>query len=135
MSMGRAATAFDEHCRAWNAGDRAAWLDLFADDVVMEDPVGSTPKVGRGPLEITWDRSHRPGRSWRLEPRRVVGSGDEVAVDLVNRGQVEGRDVVVESIEIWRVDESGRVISVRSFFEPDASVNDDWYLLERPDVH
>lgn len=129
--MGRAAEAVAEHVRTWNAGDREAWLAVFADDVTMEDPVGSPPKVGRAALGTTWDRSHRSGRRWRLEPRRVVGSDDEVAVDLVNRGVVEGRDVVIESIEVWRVDASGRVVSVRAFFDPDPEVNDPWYLRER----
>lgn len=132
--MGRAAEAFAEHCRAWNVGDRDAWMAIFADDVVMEDPVGAPPKRGRESLAVTWERSHTAGRTWRLEPRRVIGSGDEVAVDLVNRGTVDGAEVVVESIEVWRVDDRGRVVSVRSFFEPDTAVNDGWYLLDRPDV-
>lgn len=126
-----AAEAVVEHVRSWNAGDREAWLAIFAEQVVMEDPVGAPPKVGRSALGTTWERSHRPGRSWRLEPRRVVGSDTEVAVDLVNRGSIDGCDVVIESIEVWRVDGSGLVVSVRSFFEPDPEVNDPWYLRER----
>jgi steroid Delta-isomerase len=125
---GLAVGAFTEHCRRWNAGDRQGWLALFADDVTMDDPVGVPTKRGRAHLEITWDRSHQPGRSWRLEPRRMVECADEVAVDLVNAGMVDGVPVEVESIEIWRVDATGRVTAVRSYFEPDSTVNDPWYV-------
>jgi hypothetical protein len=58
----------------------------------------------------------------------VIECASEVAVDLVNAGDVEGRSVVVESIEIWRVDENGSVVSIRSFFASDPEVHDPWYL-------
>ncbi len=126
--MGNARDAFAEHCRTWNAGDRDAWLAIFADEIVMEDPVGGVPKHGREALATTWDRSHRAGRRWELQPRRVIECASEVAVDLVNAGEVEGRSVIVESIEIWRVDEAGAVVSIRSFFASDPEVHDPWYL-------
>lgn len=126
--MGAAAHAFAEHCRTWNAGDREGWLALFADDVTMDDPVGVPTKHGRAALETTWARSNRPGRAWRLAPRRVVECGDELAVDLLNHGTIDGTAVTVESIEIWRVDAAGLVAAVRVYFQPDASVNDSFYV-------
>lgn len=136
--MGRAAEAFAEHCRAWNDGDRTRWLALFADDVVLEDPVGGLPKSGRAALQRSWKRSHQPGRHWTLMCRQAIECGDEVAVVLENHGVVDGESVTVVSIEIWRVNGDGHVCSVRSFFEPDPDVHDPWYLpttgLEEPGV-
>ncbi len=100
----------------------------FADDVTFDDPVGAPTKHGRAAIETSWDRSHRDGRSWRLWPTRVVECGNELAVDLVDLGTVEGRSVQIDSIEIWRVGDDGRVIAVRSYFEPDATVNDPYYV-------
>lgn len=128
--MGAAADAFANHCAHWNSGDRAAWLALFDEAVTMDDPVGVPTKHGRAALETSWDRSHTADRVWRLQPRRVVECADEVAVDLVNAGTVEGRSVTVESIEIWKVDAAGKVIAVRSYFRPDATVNDPYYVPE-----
>ena len=130
--MGSAAAAFAAHCQTWNAQDRDGWMAVFADDVTFDDPVGAPTKRGRSALESTWTTSHRPGRSWRLEPRRVVECGDEVAVDLANLGTIEGRSVRVDSIEIWRVDASGKVIAVRAYFEADATINDPYYLPSGP---
>lgn len=126
--MGAAADAFAAHCRTWNARDRDGWLALFADDVTFDDPVGVPTKHGRGALEATWANSNQPGRSWRLEPRRVIECANEAAIDLVNVGTIEGREVVVESIEIWRVGPTGLVQAVRVFFEPDRAVNDPYYV-------
>jgi steroid Delta-isomerase len=131
--MSAAADAFAAHCSAWNAGDRAAWLTLFADDVTLEDPVGAVAKVGLDALHTTWERSQRPDRQWRLVPRRVVDCGEEVAIDLVNVGRLDiggpdEREVTVESIEIWRVNPAGLVTSVRTFFAADPTVNDPYYL-------
>lgn len=39
-----------EHCRRKNAGDIDALLEMFAEDVVFEDPVGSGPQTGRDAL-------------------------------------------------------------------------------------
>lgn len=43
-------------------------------------------------------------------------------------GSVEGREVRIASIEIWRVGADGKVVAVRSYFEPDATVNDPYYV-------
>lgn len=123
-----ATAAFEAHCEAWNQRDRSRWLSLFAEDVVLEDPVGAAPKHGRTALETTWDRSQTDTRQWTLKPRRVVSCGAEVAVDLVNHGQLPSGEVAIESIEIFRVNADGLIASVRSFFDSDPAVHDPYYL-------
>ena len=126
--MRSAAAAFAAHVRAWNGRELDAWLAIFADDVELEDPVGGVPKQGRSALRTTWDRSQTADRRWELRPRRVVDCGAEAAVDLVNVGTLDGRTETVESIEIWRVDAAGLVVSVRTFFATDPTVHDPYYL-------
>ncbi len=126
--MGAAADAFAAHCRTWNSSDREGWLALFADDVTFDDPVGVPTKHGRRALEETWARSNRPDRMWTLEPRRVIECANEAAIDLVNVGTIAGEQVRIESIEIWRVDDSGLIDAVRVYFQPDAAVNDPFYV-------
>ena len=48
-----------------------------------------------------------------------------------NEGNLEGRSVLVESLEVWRVREDGLVVSVRAFFEPDPAVQSDYFQLNR----
>ena len=126
--MGAAADAFAAHVRAWNSRSRAEWLTLFHEDIEMEDPVGGVPKRGREALATTWERSQTNDRRWTLHPQRVVEGGNEAAIVLLNRGELPDGNVEVTSIEIWRVDAAGKVVSIRTFFDTDPAVHDPYYL-------
>ena len=104
------------HCEYWNNRLRQDWMKLFAEHVVFEDPVGAPPKTGIEAVQNSWDRSLTPGREWALHPVRIVGTEREVAVQMHNKGLLEGRQVEVHGIEVWKVDEHGLVVSVRAFF-------------------
>lgn len=101
---------------------------MFTPDVVFEDPVGGPTKVGVEAMEATWAASQTEDRRWILRPERVVECGREVAVDLANHGTVNGREVVVRSIEIWRVRADGLVDHLRTFFSADPEIHDPYYL-------
>lgn len=128
MTTSPARVAVEDHCRHWNARDQAAWSALFADDVTFDDPVGAPTKHGHDAVRQSWERSLTPGRSWHLVPTRIVVCGDEAAVLMRNEGDLDGRRVVVDSVEIWRVGADGRVTAVRSYFEADPAVNDPYFV-------
>ena len=118
LSSHPAVRAVQRHAANWNARDRAAWLALFDDSVTFEDPVGKPPKLGRAAAEGSWDNSFTEGRVWTLHPQRIIGGGEfEAAVHMLNRGVLHGKEVELESIELYRVDETGLIVSVRAFFE------------------
>lgn len=126
--------AIGKHFRSWNAGERAAWIANFADDVVFHDPVGSPPKHGRAAAEKSWDNSFRDGQAWTLELTRLVVCADQAAITLRNHGRVGGRDFTMEGIEVWTVDDSGRVCEVRAYFEPPADIQlDPYFRRDRAD--
>lgn len=122
------------HCEYWNGRRRTDWMSLFAPDVIFEDPVGARPKVGEAAIRNTWDRSLTPGREWTLNPVRIVGTDAEVAVQMHNKGTIEGRQVEVHGIEVWKVNSSGLVTSVRAFFEqPDDFELSPYFQINRTD--
>ena len=113
-----AVRAVQLHAQNWNTRDRAAWLALVADDVTFEDPVGKAPKHGRAAAEGSWDNSFTEGRVWTLHPLRIIPGGThEAAVEMLNRGVLHGDEVELHGIEIYRVDDTGAIVSVRAFFE------------------
>jgi steroid delta-isomerase len=113
-----AVRAVQQHAANWNARDRAAWLELFDDEVTFEDPVGKAPKRGRVAAEGSWDNSFTEGRVWTLHPQRIIpGGASEAAVHMLNRGNLHGDQVELEGIELYRVNELGLIVSVRAFFE------------------
>jgi steroid Delta-isomerase len=64
-----------EYARRMNAGDVDGVLDLFSDDVVFEDPVGTPPIVGKKDLRrrIAWSMKCNVHEI----PERAVTSMDE----------------------------------------------------------
>ena len=122
------------HCKYWNSRQRAEWMSLFAPDVVFEDPVGARPKIGDEAIRNTWDRSLTPGREWTLNPTRIVGTDVEVAVQMHNLGNIEGQQVEVHGIEVWKVNSAGLVVSVRAFFEqPEDFELSSYFQIDRVD--
>jgi hypothetical protein len=108
-----------DHVRHWNAMDKDAWLALFAEDVVYEDPPGTVASQGRQVMsDHAWDRSFTEHKRWILEPVRVIECGNEAQVYMRNHGAVDGLPVCVESIELYRVNDVGQIDSVRAFWEP-----------------
>jgi ketosteroid isomerase-like protein len=120
--------AVEQHCALWNERDQEGWEALFADDVTFDDPVGVPTKHGRQAVHDSWARSLTPGRSWRLVPTKIVVCADEAAVLMRNEGNLHGREVVVDSVEIWRVGADGKVVAVRAYFEPDPTVQSDYFV-------
>jgi steroid Delta-isomerase len=106
------------------AKDKTAWLDLFADDAVVEDPVGVSPldpsglgHHGKPAIARFWDTVIAPGEV-EMRVRESYPCGDECAnvVSLVNRmpGGVEiGTDCVI----VYRVNSAGKIVSLRAYWE------------------
>lgn len=127
-------SAINAHFTHWNARNREEWIANFADRVVFHDPVSSPPKHGRAAAARSWDNSFSNGQQWTLELTRVVVCGDEAAITLRNHGVVGGRAFTMEGIEIWKVDDEGRVREVRAYFEAPRDVELDPYFRRARDT-
>ena len=115
----QARAAVDAHVSLWNAGEKARWLALFAEDVAYEDPPGVVASHGREVMsEHAWDRSFTATKRWLLGPVLVIACGHEAVVHMRNHGAVSGRPAWVDSLEVYAVDTEGLITSVRAFWEP-----------------
>jgi steroid Delta-isomerase len=102
----------------FSAEDRDGWLALFADDAVLEDPVGSPRHEGAAALAGFWDTVH--ARTERGTVRMTQGPavcGLEAAwafeLDVTLMG---GRRSLVEIIDHGTFTEDGRIRSIRAFW-------------------
>jgi hypothetical protein len=121
MSAGtpdQARAAVLRHVELWNDLDKAAWLELFTEDVHYEDPPGTVSSRGKQVMsDYAWDKSFTDTKRWVLEPVLVIACGHEAVVHMRNHGAVNGRPAWTDSMELWEVDEAGLVCSVRAFWE------------------
>ena len=105
--------------KAWNAGDKKAFFDAYR----SVSPHGlQIEYVGRGPategwpvLEAMWSQQ---SAKIEIEEVLLIVNGDEAACH--NRNQLRGTAAVIETIEIYRFEDAGR-LSVRYFVKPPAS--------------
>jgi len=111
---------------AVQAKDREAWVGLFADDAVVEDPVGVSPidptgkgHRGRDAIGRFWDRQIAPV-TVRFEVRESYASGDECAnVGTITIGMPNGMRSRVDGVFVYRVNDAGKLVSMRAFWEFD----------------
>jgi steroid delta-isomerase len=104
----------------FNSGDRDGWLALFTEDAELEDPAGSSPRVGRDGLAAFWDEMHagrrnKDERSVRMVQRPLV-CGLEAAWAFalhVRHGEQTG---VVEIIDQAVFTDAAQIRRLRAFW-------------------
>lgn len=107
--------AVHAYVRALNAADLDAIVALFADDAVVEDPVGSEPRRGIAAIRDFYAASVAMKLVVELEgPVRAVANEAvfPFSVSLVFNGQ----PVVIRPIDHFRFNEAGRIVQMRAFF-------------------
>jgi ketosteroid isomerase-like protein len=110
--------------RAVEAGDREAWLALFADDAIIEDPIGSSPlnpsgepRRGLAAIAAFYD-TVIAGGDVRFEIRESYAAGNEVAnVGTITVTFPDGNRSIVDGVYTYRIDDAGRLLALRAFWE------------------
>lgn len=111
--------------RAVEAGDKAAWLALFAPDAVVEDPIGVSPMdpTGQGhrglaAIEAFYDNVIGPNKvTFAIE--RSHAAGNEVA-NVGTISTVMGDSTVhTDLVATYRVDDEGKVVALRAYWSMD----------------
>lgn len=112
--------------RAVEAGDKAAWLALFATDAIVEDPIGVSPMDPEGTghrgldeIEAFYDTVIGPNTiTFTIE--RSHAAGDEVAnVGTITSELADGSRVHTDLVITYRVDDDGKVAALRAYWEMD----------------
>jgi len=112
--------------RAVEAGDRETWLGLWAEDGIVEDPIGVSgfDPAGKGHRGIDaiarfWDDviSKSPVQ---LHVRESYACGNECAnVATITLTFPDGGRAIVNGVFTYRIDESGKLAALRGFWEED----------------
>ncbi|MGH9080946.1 MAG: nuclear transport factor 2 family protein [Acidimicrobiales bacterium] len=112
---------------AVESGDREGWLALFADEAVVEDPIGRSvfDPVGaghRGAIAIAafYDNVIAVNESIRFTVHRSFLCGDEVAnVGVIRITLAGGAAVEVDGVYTYRRSPEGKIAALRAYWEPE----------------
>jgi steroid delta-isomerase len=111
----------DAYTAAFSAGDRAAYVDCFAADAWIEDPVGTPVRTGAEAIGAFFDESS--GLAETIELRRTgsvrVAAG-EAAFPMQARPTIGGTVFAVDIIDVMTFDDDGRITTMRAFWDPAA---------------
>lgn len=104
-------------------GKKAAWLELYAEDAILEDPVGISPldpsgfgHRGREAMSRFWDLVMGPGKM-RYAIRESYPCGDECANVWTLTNTLPGNvDVTVDLVSIYKVNAVGKLTAMRAYW-------------------
>ncbi|MGB3894689.1 nuclear transport factor 2 family protein [Mycolicibacter sinensis] len=108
------------------ARDKEAWLANFADDAIVQDPIGPSHfdpegKGHRGRDEISafWDKAIASTDKIEFNFSDTFQCGDEEA----NTGNITitmgGHQIVTEGVFTYRANEAGQLVALRAYWELD----------------
>jgi steroid delta-isomerase len=109
--------AVHAYVEAFTKGDPAMAAAIFADDAVIEDPIGSEPKVGRAAILAFYTQSMATGATLHLQGPVRVASG-HAAFAMQVRLHWDGKDMAIDVIDTFAFDEAGKVKEMRAYFGP-----------------
>jgi len=100
-----------------------AWLDLYAEDAILEDPVGISPldpsglgHRGRAALSKFWDLVIAPGRMTYVI-RESYPCGNECANVWSLTNTLPGNvQVTVDLVSVYKVNPAGKLASMRAYW-------------------
>jgi len=111
--------AVEAYCAAFTAGDRAAYVGLFAADAWVEDPVGTPRHEGQDAIGVFFDNARAMADTVELRqtgPARVAAG--ECAWPLQARPVIGGATYVVDIIDVMTFDDDGKITTMRAFWDP-----------------
>jgi hypothetical protein len=109
--------AIKAYCRAETEGDHAAFMALFADDVLHEDPVGLAVRHGRTGLEELWDMAQAGRVELWLTDDVIVCGNEAIALMRCRTGPADARRETGPIVDHFTFDEHGKIASVRAFYK------------------
>ena len=109
--------AVHTYVEAFDKQDPALAASIFADDAVIDDPIGSPPKVGKAAILQFYTESMATGAKLVLQgPVRVATAHAAFAMQVrLNWG---GKDMAIDVIDTFVFDDAGKVKQMQAYFGP-----------------
>lgn len=105
------------------AGDKQGWLDLFAEDAVLEDPVGKSPldptgkgHKGKEAISAFWDLVSSDAQLEFTVKKSFVCANTCVNIASLTNTFNDGNSVSTDLIAKYDVNEAGKITSLKAYW-------------------
>jgi steroid Delta-isomerase len=103
---------------AFAASDAAVCAALFADDAVLEDPVGTPPREGHAAILAFYQGAMQLGAALTLTGP-IREAADAVAFSFtVNVAPPGAPKMQIDVIDVFRFNDAGKIRSMQAFWGP-----------------
>ena len=113
-------------------GDLAEWLTVYAEDAVIEDPVGPSMfdpegKGHRGHAGISafWEKAIAPIERFEFDIYDSFANPESntcANIGRIRTSFADGSHTTTDLIMVYIVDDDGKVLSMKAFWEPDRTM-------------
>lgn len=110
--------ALQAYLDGFAAKDADAVVALFAENAVVEDPVGSEPIRGRAALAKFYGRAVQMVSQLRLAAPIRGSHGNAAAMAFDVEMLIDGREAKVQTIDVMEFDADGKIASMRAYWGP-----------------
>jgi ketosteroid isomerase-like protein len=107
-------------------GDKQAWLDNFADDAIVEDPIGKSMidpsgegHRGRAAIEQFWDKNIAHARPLFCLQSSICAGNECANVGTLMIQLPGGAVSKLYGVFTYRVNDAGKVTALRTYWEPE----------------
>jgi steroid delta-isomerase len=109
--------AVHAYVAAFENGNAEAAAAIFAEDAIIEDPIGTEPHAGQIAIREFYARSMRTGAKLTLTgPLHLAVP--HLAFSMQVRLNWQGADLVIDVIETLEFDVNGKVRRMKAYFGP-----------------
>ena len=105
------------------AKDKEGWLALFADDILLQDPVGESlldptgnGHRGKAAIAAFWDMAIAPGKI-NFEVHQSYPCGNECANVGIMTNVLNGIEIKVDIVVVYRVNAAGKIESLKAYWD------------------
>ncbi|MEH6590144.1 MAG: nuclear transport factor 2 family protein [Halioglobus sp.] len=110
--------AVHKYVEAFEKSDMDLIRDIYAEDAVVEDPVGTDKHIGKAAVCAFYETALSSGAKLALtgNPRCA---GNSVAFPF----QVQMPGLAIEIIDVFEFDDAGKVNSMKAYWGPDSTLD------------
>lgn len=108
--------AMQAYIDRYNAGDAEGLIELYADDAVVEDPVGGAVYEGKAAIAAFYRYAIKTGAKLSLQAPIRASHSNAAAMAFTVELTYEGQPLCIHVIDVMTFNEAGKFSSMRAYW-------------------
>ncbi|MEC3957206.1 nuclear transport factor 2 family protein [Nocardia sp. CDC153] len=107
----------EQYVKLVATGPTSAVVDLYAEDAVVEDPIGTPERRGHEAIGELYKALENLDRETELHTVKVAGN--QVAAHFTLVTVSNGHRMTLSPIDVMELNDEGKIISMRAYWSPE----------------